>query len=98
MRHQPHDAAVAVEKWVDPREAMVCRGGGENRVGLAKAAIDFFEAFQEARYRGRADGDVAAHHDIAVTQLTLDDPYLFLRYRVFDPQEIVGQHFAKAAM
>ena len=98
MRHQPGDAAVAVEERVNPQQA-VMRGGGRNDgVRLAELAVDLFEAFQEARQCGGADGDVPSHRDIAVAQCARDDLDLFFCGRVLDPEQIVGQRLAEAAV
>ena len=53
VRHQPRDAAVAVEERVNPQQAVMRRGGRDDGVGLAELAVDLFEAFQEARHRAR---------------------------------------------
>ena len=65
---------------------------------LPSLRVDLFEAFQEARHGGRADGDVPADRDIAVAQFAGDDLDLFFGRRVFDPQQIVGQQLAEAAV
>ncbi len=98
VRHQPRDAAVAVEERVNPGEAVMCRRRRKDRLGLAELAVDLFEALQKARHGGRADGDVPADRDIAVAQFAGDDLDLFFRRRVFDPEQIFGQQFAEAAM
>src|SRR5665213_448688 len=98
MRHQARNAAIAVEKWVNPDEAVMRCRRRDYGFGLSEGAINLFETFQEARHSGRADGDVIADFDIGVTQFTGDYFQAFLRYRVFDPEKIVGQQFAKAAM
>ena len=66
MRHQPGDAAVAIEERVNPQQAVMRRGGRYDGVRLAEPAIDLFETVQEARQRGGADGDVPSHRDVAV--------------------------------
>ena len=53
MRHQPGDAAVAVEERVNPQQAVMRRRRRNDGLGLAELAVDLFEAFQEARQRAR---------------------------------------------
>src|SRR6266852_4084836 len=98
MRHQTSNAAITVKKRVNPDEAVMRCRRREYGFGLAEAAIDLLEAFEEARYGGRADRDVIADLDITVTQFAGDYFQAFLRSPVFDPQQIVGQQFAEAAM
>ena len=75
------------------------RGGGRNDgVGLAELAVDLFEAFQESGQCRGADGDVPSHRDIAVAQCAGDDLDLFFCGRVLDPEQIVGQRLAEAAV
>ena len=53
VRHQPRDAAVAVEERVNPGKA-VMRGGGRNDgLGLAELAVDLFEALAGSAARRR---------------------------------------------
>ena len=65
VRHQPRDAAVAVEERVYPRQSVMRGRGRKNGLGLAEAAIDLLEAREETRDGRRADGDMAADLDIA---------------------------------
>ena len=75
------------------------RGGGrDDGVGLAELAVDFFEAFQESGQCRGADRDVPSHRDIAVAQCAGDDLDLFFCSRVLDPEQIVGQRLAEAAV
>ena len=53
---------------------------------------------QEARYSGRADGDVFADRDITMAQFAGEHLDAFLRRRVHDPQQVVGQQFAESTM
>ncbi len=73
MRHQPRDAAVAVEERVNPQQAVMRGGGGEDCVGLAGMRVDALEAREEARQRAGADRDMLADLDVARAQLAGDD-------------------------
>ncbi len=55
---EPGDAAVAVEEGVNPRQAVVRGRRRDDGLGLAEFAVDLFEALEEARHSGRADGNV----------------------------------------
>ena len=90
MRHQPDNAAVAVEKRMNPDETVMRCRCREYGFGFAEAAIDLLDALQEARYGGRADRDVIADPDITMAQFAGDHFDALLRLRVFDPQQIVG--------
>ena len=70
----------------------------EDGFGFAEAAIDLLKALQEARYGGRADRDVISDLDITIAQFAWDHLDAFLRRRIFDPQQIVGQQFAEATV
>ena len=43
VRHQPGDTAVAVKERVNPQQPVMRRGGGEDRIGPAEAAVGVFE-------------------------------------------------------
>jgi hypothetical protein len=65
MGDEAGDAAVAVEKGVDPEEAVVSGGGGEKGLGFAEAGVDSGEAFQETGDGAGADGDMVSDADVA---------------------------------
>ena len=58
MRHQARDATIAVEKRVNPKQAMMCRRRCENGIGLSNATIDVFEVFQKPGNSSWTDGDM----------------------------------------
>ena len=60
MGHQASDAPIAVEEGVNPQQAVMGGGGGQDRVGFAKIAVDGFEPVQETRHRAGAHRDVPA--------------------------------------
>ena len=65
---------------------------------FAEVAINLFEARQEARHSAWADGKVKTDFDIAAAEFAGSDPQALFGRRIFDPQEIVRQLFAKTAM
>ena len=98
VRHQPRDAAVAVEERVNPQQAVMRRRRREDRVGPAEAAIDFLEALQEAGQGAGADRRDAADLDIAAAQFARHHRDLLFRLRVFDEEQIVREKFAETAV
>lgn len=67
----------------------------KNGLGLPQSRVDEFETLQKTRYGGCADGDVPPDLDVAMAQLAWNDPYPFLGLGILDPQEVLGQVFAK---
>ena len=53
MRHQAGHTAIAVNKRVNPHEAMMRRRSAQDRIRLAEAAVNLLEAFQESAARRR---------------------------------------------
>jgi hypothetical protein len=96
MRHQPRDAAVAVEERVYPREAVMRGGSGKDRLGLAEPAVHLLKASEKARNGRRADGDMLANPDISLAQLARDNLHTLVCVRVFDPEQVFRQQFAEA--
>src|SRR5882762_9897237 len=92
MRLQPYNAAIAVEKRVNPGEAVMRGRGCENGLGLAEFAVNLFEALQEARQGAGTDGEMVADLNSVIAQRAGD------HLPAFDPQQILGQQFAEAAM
>lgn len=58
--HEPRNAAISIQKWVNPEQAMVGAGRGDDCVGLAEFCIGFLEAGEEARQGAWADRHTAA--------------------------------------
>lgn len=98
MGDQAGDAAVAVEKWVDPEQAVVDGCGGEDGFRFAGLAVDLGEALQKTGDGAGADGDVVADADVAVAKLTGNNGDAFLRRGVFGPEQIRGEEFAEATV
>ena len=98
MRHQPRHAPVAVEEGVNPQQAVMGSGRGENRVRLAETAIGGRETLQETGHGARAHGAMPADPDMAFAQRAGHDPDALLRVRLFDPEQVVGQVLAKPAV
>lgn len=78
MGDQTGDAAVAIEKRVDPEQAVVDGGDGEDRFRFADLAVGLVETFQKTGDGAGADGDVVADSDIAGAKLAGDDGGAFL--------------------
>lgn len=85
MRHQPRHAAVAIEKWMNPKEPMVRRSRRKNSIGLADAAVDGFKMGKEARDRAWANGDVTTYFDIVASERARNDAQAFVCFWLFDP-------------
>src|SRR5215469_10921934 len=92
MRHEPCDAAVAVEKRVNPYETVMRRRSREDGLGLSEFAVNLLEPSQETRHSTRADGGVLADLDIMIARRTREHSL------VFDSEKILGQQFAKAVV
>ena len=98
VRHQTGDAPIAVEKGVNPQQAVMRGGRGQYGVGPADAAIDLLEAREEPRHGAGADGDVTTDAHVATAQFSRHDPQALAGVWIFDPQHLLGQQFAKAAV
>src|ERR1700730_1146994 len=98
MRHQPRDAAVAVEERMYPREAVMRGRGGKDRLGLTEPAVRLLEPCEKARNGRRADGDMAANPDIGLAQLARNNLHTLVCVRVFDPEHVFRQQFAEASV
>jgi hypothetical protein len=96
MRHQPGHAAVAIEERVNPQQAMVGPRSGNDRLGLADTPVGLLEALQESRDGTGANGDETADLDISFSQFARYNSVTFLGRRIFDPEKICWQQFAKA--
>src|SRR5260370_32809089 len=75
---------------------MVGRSRRDDGLGLADISVNLLEALQEAGQGAGTDGDVGSDLYVARAQFAGNKADGLLGRRVFDPQEIVGQQFAKA--
>jgi hypothetical protein len=96
MRHQPCDAAIAIEEWMYPQKPMMGSGNREDRICLSEIAVDLCKAAQEAGHGARTDGHVMANANISFAQLAGYDSLTFLRRRIFYPKKIVRKQFAES--
>ena len=71
--HKPRDAPVAIQERVNPEQPVMRRRRREDRIGLAKIAIDALEEFQETGHRTGADGKMPPDLDITAAQFAGDD-------------------------
>ena len=72
--HQAHDAAVAVKRTGESRQAGDAPSRRQGSCPSCRASVDLFEALHKARHGARADRDVAAHLYIARAVCAGDDP------------------------
>jgi hypothetical protein len=71
------------------------RRGGEDRIGLAKIAIDTLEAFQETGHRAGADGKMPPDLDITAAQFAGDDAEPLFGVRVFHEQQFLREQLTE---
>ena len=73
MGHETSHAPVAIPERVNPEEAMVRRGGGQDGFRAAQSAVGVSEPVHEARDRARADGQMPPNPNIVLAELTGND-------------------------
>src|SRR5271156_2630487 len=98
MRHQPRDAAVAVEKRVNPKQAMMGGGGRKDCVRLAEPRIASLELGQKARNRAGANRNMLPDPNVARAQFARNYAGALMAARVFDPEQLIGGKLAKELM
>ncbi len=98
MRHQTGDAAVPIQKGMEPDQTMMSGGGGKDGFRFPEPAVDLFESMQESRHRTGADGNVAAYLDVAMAKFSWNYSHALFSFGIFDPQKIIRQQFAEAAV
>lgn len=98
VRHHAGDPPVAIQKRMDPEEAVMGSGGGHDRVRRAKAAVDGLEPVKETRHRAGADRGMPTHPHVAFAKDARDNGNTLLRVWLFDPAQCVREQLAKSAM
>lgn len=74
VRHETRDPSVTVEEWMDPEQAMMRRGRGDDGVGLPESPVRALEMVEEPRYRPWADRDVPSSFHVPSPQLARLNP------------------------
>src|SRR5580704_7255858 len=77
---------------------MMDRRGGDDRLGLAEIPVYLLEALQEAGQGAWTDGDMGSDPHVALSQLAGDDAKPLFGSGVFNPEKVLGQQLAKAAV
>ena len=79
MGHQACNAAIAVNKRMNPHQAMMRRGSTQDRIRLAEVVVNLLEALQKTRHGAGTDSDMSTDLDVFAAQFAGDDPYTFFR-------------------
>lgn len=92
MAVQTHDAAVAIDEWMDPAQALMSGGQGEKRrFTPGDGAVELPPALKQGRQAPVRGGDVTPHLHLALAQFAWDDGLALASHQVFRWQ--AGEQF-----
>lgn len=100
MRHQSRDAAVTIEKWMNPEKPVM---SSSNRDGLPRlresiGRVSLLKAIHECRQIFCCPRNVPTHSNAASSQLTWNNLQSFTRVWVLNYEQALWQSRTELAM